>query len=206
MKIVIVDYDMGNIRSIQSRLKRIGFNSVLSSKPEDIISAEKLILPGVGHFAQAMKKLQEYGLIDILNKKVIEMKTPILGICLGVQLFTSHSEEGDVKGLGWIDAKTVKFNFQSEDKKYKIPHIGWNTINIKKENSLFKGIRNDDLFYFVHSFHLVCSEKDDILTGTYYGKEFVSSIQRGNIYGTQFHPEKSQEQGMRVLDNFIERC
>jgi len=173
----------------------------ISNDPEVISSANKLILPGVGHFTNGMIKLNNSGIKEVLQTKVIDQKTPILGICLGMQLFTAHSEEGDVKGLGWFDAKTVRFNIS--DKKYKIPHMGWNSLIQKKDNHLLNNFDNDHLYYFVHSYHVVSNRNEDILATTEYGYEFVSAISKDNIYGVQFHPEKSHEWGEHILKNFL---
>jgi imidazole glycerol-phosphate synthase subunit HisH len=204
MKILIIDYGVGNLKSLQNQFKRLGFEAIISSDVNMIDDADKLILPGVGHFAYGMKRLQELGIVDVLNKKVIKEKTPILGICLGMQIFTEWSEEGNIKGLGWLKAKTIRFNFNDQIKKYKIPHMGWNTIDIKKDSKLFKNIENGSLFYFVHSYYVVCTEKVDVLATTDYGCIFDSAIQKGNIYGTQFHPEKSFDKGLQFLKNFVE--
>lgn len=198
--ITIIDYGMGNLHSVFKALKRMNIKSIISSKSSDIESADKLILPGVGHFKKGMENLKSLGIIGILNKKVITEKTPILGICLGMQLLTKHSEEGDVFGLGWIDAKTIKFNL---DTKFRSPHMGWNTIKIQKENLLLKNNSEEDIFYFVHSYYINCKNKKDILATTNYGCEFVSAIQKNNIYATQFHPEKSHSLGLQVIKNFV---
>jgi len=202
--ITIIDIGMGNLGSIANMLEKIKVKAVISSDENDIFKAEKLILPGVGSFDNAMKNLNDMHLISILNLRVNEDKIPILGICLGIQLFTKRSEEGVLPGLGWIDATTVKFNFSGENAQLKVPHMGWNTVNPKHDNSLFYGLRNESRFYFVHSYHIICNNTQDILSTTHYGYDFVSSIQSGNIYGTQFHPEKSHKFGMKVLQNFVE--
>jgi glutamine amidotransferase len=192
---------MGNLRSVQNKFKRIGVDCLISSKEEDIEKAEKLVLPGVGHFKNGMNNLTTMELIAVLNQKVIEEKTPILGICLGTQLFCKHSEEGDCVGLGWIDAEVVKFKV-SDKIKYKVPHMGWNDVKIINSNALDKVIKNDDKFYFVHSYHLKCNNPSDIWMTTTYDYEFVSAIHRNNIYGTQFHPEKSHDAGFQLLRDF----
>ena len=204
--VVIVDYGMGNLRSVYNKFRKMGVPAMISSNHEEIQKAEKLILPGVGHFAHGMKHLIETGLIELLNRKVLIEKTPILGICLGMQLFTKHSQEGNVEGLGWIDAETVKFNFEpkSVDYKLKIPHMGWNSTQQKKESKLLKGIAENTLYYFVHSYHVVCNNEKDILLSTDYSYTFTSGVQNENIFGTQFHPEKSHEEGMQLLKNFIQ--
>lgn len=201
--IVIIDYGMGNLRSVYNKCKRVGYSALISNNRNDIIRAEKLILPGVGHFANGMKKLKELDLLDILNKKVIEEKTPILGICLGMQLFCKFSEEGNVKGLEWFDADVVRFN--SNNIRFKIPHMGWNSINPHKESVLLKNLNAEHLFYFVHSYYVRCNNAEDVLTTTEYNTEFVSAIQKGNAIGVQFHPEKSHEWGEQLLKNFLEQ-
>ena len=200
MVITIIDYGIGNIGSLENIIRKAGGTSIVTSNPEDIKVAKKLILPGVGAFDNGMKNLNNLNLIEILNKKVLKEKIPILGVCLGIQLFTKSSEEGILPGLGWIDARTVKFNFSN--KNLKIPHMGWNSVNIKKESKLFKGLINPE-FYFVHSYHLVCNDEKDILATTNYGYDFISSIQKNNIFGLQFHPEKSLKSGLKIIENFI---
>jgi len=197
--IVIVDIGMGNLGSIQNMFKRIKVDALVSSDPSKIDKASKLILPGVGAFDNAILSLQERGLIDVLNQKVVKEGTPILGICLGMQLLGRESEEGALKGLAWIDAKTVRFRMNSNG--LKIPHMGWNTVEVQGSPEIFAGI-DEPRFYFVHSYHLVCSTPSDVLTTTHYGYDFVSSVHHGNIWGTQFHPEKSHKFGMKLFSNF----
>ena len=153
--IVIVDYQMGNIGSIMNMIRRAGGESVFSSDPDVIASAKKLILPGVGHFDQGIKKLQELELTDILHQKVMQQRTPVLGICLGMQLMSHSSEEGSLPGLGWLEARTVRFKFETGS-ELRIPHMGWNDISIIREGSLFVNMPEDPSFYFVHSYHLQC--------------------------------------------------
>lgn len=199
--IVIIDYKMGNLHSIQKAFKKVDCNAIISNDIEVILKASKLVLPGVGAFKDGMKHLDELNLINILSKKVLEDKTPILGICLGMQLLSNKSyENGETIGLGWIDAEVIKFDFDT--KKLKIPHVGWNELYYQKENCLFNNIQNKSDFYFVHSYHFKTDE-DIVLTTTDYGFEFVSAINRDNIYGTQFHPEKSQSVGLQLINNFV---
>lgn len=202
-KIVIINYGMGNLRSVYNKFRKTGVECTISSEKEDIESAKKLILPGVGHFKYAMDNLVKLELIDLLNKKVIDDKIPILGICLGTQLFCKHSEEGNCEGLGWVDAEVVKFKI-SDKIKYKIPHMGWNNIKVINSNKLDEVINNDDHFYFVHTYHLKCNNNSDIWMTTDYDYEFVSAVHRNNIYGTQFHPEKSHDVGYELLKKFAE--
>ncbi len=203
--ITIVDYGMGNLLSVKKKLDRLNQNTKVSADPKEILAAGKIILPGVGHFQNAMKNLHELGLYDALNEAVLEKKTPVFGICLGMQLMANHSEEGDTKGLGWIDAEVVKFDVK--DKLiYKIPHTGWNQIESKKESKLMAGIPEQSEFYFVHSYHLKLNEgSEDRLHVTDYEYPFVSAIEKGNILGVQYHPEKSHETGELMLKNFVER-
>lgn len=199
--IVIIDYGMGNLLSVYKAFERLRVEVLISSSKKDISIADKLILPGVGHFATGMDKLIEYGLLDILNLKVKVEKTPILGICLGMQLLGNRSEEGNAKGLGWVSANTIRFNSKNK-KKFKVPHIGWNSISKKKESLLLTGINSTESFYFVHSYYMVCNNMSDILAISDYETEFTSAVQHENIYGTQFHPEKSHSPGLQILKNF----
>ncbi len=199
---VIIDYGMGNLGSIKKAFDRLDIETTISGSKTLIESADKLILPGVGHFANGMKNLQSLGIVDLLLKKITVDKIPILGICLGLQLFTKSSEEGNVDGLGLIDAKTIRFDFKDMFVTPKVPHMGWNTAQIKKESLLLDSFNSEAMYYFVHNYHIKCNDDNDILTSTTYGYEFTSSIQRGNIYGTQFHPEKSHALGLKILQNF----
>src|SRR5664280_2517158 len=184
--ITIIDYKTGNLGSIQNILKRIGEDSVVTSDKDEIARATKLILPGVGAFDTGMRNLTGLNLIDILNKKVIEEKIPVLGICLGMQLLSKGSEEGSLPGLGWIDASTVRFKFE-DSTEYKIPHMGWNFIRQHKTGRLFDNMYPDSRFYFVHSYFFCANDPEDVLTSTTYEIEFTSAIERGNILGVQFH-------------------
>lgn len=203
--IVIIDYGLGNLGSIQNMFKKVGAKSIVSSDISEIKNADKLVLPGVGAFDNGMENLQKMGLIPILNEKVLVNKTPILGICLGMQLLSKKSEEGRLPGLGWINAETIKFSFNNLQANLKIPHMGWNTISIKKESPLLAEMYPDARFYFVHSYHLVCHSPQDILTTTHHGYKFTSMVQRDNIFGAQFHPEKSHKFGMKLFKNFVEK-
>ena len=202
MKIVVVDYGMGNLSSVAKKLYKIGADVLVSSKKEDIESADTLILPGVGHFGKAMENLNELDLIDVLNQEVLEKKKPILGICLGMQLMAKHSEEGNVDGLNWVDADVVRFDV-SDTLKYKVPHMGWNQIQIMKESKLMNEIQNKSEFYFVHAYHLKLRDKSIELNRTEYEYSFTSSIEKENIYGVQYHPEKSHDIGGQLLKNFL---
>jgi len=200
--IVIVDYQMGNLGSIGNMLKKLGARAVITSEAARLMRADKLILPGVGAFDNGMQNIERLGLRPLLDKKVLEEKTPILGICLGMQLITRRSQEGSLPGLGWVEADTVRFGFNPNG-KLKIPHMGWNHIIPNGAHPLFTGLESEARFYFVHSYHAACDRKEDVLAFTSHGYEFAAAIGRGNIMGTQFHPEKSHKFGLKLLDNFI---
>jgi imidazole glycerol-phosphate synthase subunit HisH len=199
--ITIVNYGLGNLGSIVNMFKRVGVESQITSELLDIQQATKLILPGVGHFDAAMKKIDELGLRSLLEQKVILEKTPILGICLGMQLLTNGSEEGDLPGLGWIDAHASRFPSPKEA-NLKVPHMGWNLTQVSNPCPLTEGFNEETQFYFVHSYRVhVKNEKHSMLKTTY-GISYDSGIQSENIYGVQFHPEKSHRYGMQLLRNF----
>ncbi len=203
--ICIINYKMGNLGSIANMLKKIGYNCEITDEANIINSASKLILPGVGAFDKAMTNLKDMNLLDVLNRKVIKEKTPVLGICLGMQLMTKGSEEGTAPGLGWIDAETKRFRFDNPFTKNKIPHMGWNIITPNKKGLLFDNMYFESRFYFVHSYHVVCNNELDILATTNHDYDFTSSVSHENIYGVQFHPEKSHKFGMKLLQNFVEK-
>lgn len=200
--ITIIDYNAGNIKSIQNMLKKIGVKSTISSQANEIEQAEKLILPGVGHFDYGMRNLRQSGLIDVLNKKVMVKHTPLLGICLGAQMLGNKSEEGNEKGLSWIDMDVIKFNSRLMGANNKIPHMDWTDVNVKKQSNLFNDMFDHPRFYFVHSYHMSPKNTEDILCTSNYGYDFVSAVEHKNIYGVQFHPEKSHKFGMKLLENF----
>mgnify|MGYP005993671145 CR=1 FL=1 len=195
---------MGNLRSVQKKFHRVGADTEISNDPELIANAGKLVLPGVGHFSHGIKQLKQLGIWDVLNEAVLQKKTPILGICLGMQLMAKHSREGgNVKGLGWFDAEVVKFDVKDQ-LKYKVPHMGWNNAIICKENVFLEGVNNESMYYFVHSYYMKCNDEKDVLTTTNYEEKFVSAIQKDNIFGAQFHPEKSHDTGEKLIKNFVE--
>jgi glutamine amidotransferase len=201
--ITIIDYKTGNLGSIQNILKKIGETSIVTSDRTVVEKATKIILPGVGSFDTGMRNLMNLDLIDILNQKVLVEKTPVLGICLGMQLFCERSEEGTLPGLAWIKGEAVKFKIMNAT-EYKIPHMGWNFVTRRKESRLFNDMIPDPRFYFVHSYLLHVHEASDILASTTYETEFTSAVERDNIIGVQFHPEKSHKFGMKFLKNFID--
>lgn len=199
--IVIIDYKVGNPGSIYNMLKKTGHKSEITSDRQKIETADKIILPGVGSFDTGMKNLTELGLFELLNFKVLEQKVPVLGICLGMQLMAKSSQEGALSGLSWFDASVNKFVF-NDDFRFKVPHMGWNYVNQKKSSPLFVNMFEDPKFYFVHSYYVNPSNQADVLTETTYGFDFCSSLEKENIFGTQFHPEKSHKYGMCLLTNF----
>ncbi len=199
--ITIVNYGMGNLGSVQNMCKRIGVPSEITGDPDVIAKSTKLLLPGVGAFDAAMQKIADSGLREVLDKKVMEEKIPTLGICLGMQLLTNSSEEGVLPGLGWIPARTLKFKFPL-DSKLKIPHMGWNYVFSKRQSPLTNDLPEEPRFYFVHSYFVKCDDEQDVLTITSYGSDFHSIVQKDNVYGAQFHPEKSHKYGMKLLANF----
>jgi glutamine amidotransferase len=200
--IVIVDSGMANLKSVANAVDLLGEEFVISNKAEDIEAAEKIILPGVGTFSEGMANLEKHGLIKVLEKEVIEKKKPFLGICLGMHLLASEGKEGGVfKGLGFFPGTVEKFEF--EDSSLKIPHMGWDDIIITKESEIFKGVRKEPNFYFVHSYYYTQEGDENVIAKCDYGGEFVVALQKDNIFATQFHPEKSQENGLTVLENFL---
>lgn len=198
-KIVIIDYGMGNLRSVQKGFERVGFEARVSRSKRVIAGASAIVLPGVGAFKDCMENLKRYGLIEPILRS-IEKGKPYLGICLGLQILFSESEEfGNSKGLDLIKGKVVRFQ---PDLEYKVPHMGWNTIEKRREAPQLRGLGNGDFFYFVHSYYVLPEGEDWISTTTTYGVPFVSSLWKENIFATQFHPEKSQQKGLRILENF----
>lgn len=197
--IVIIDYGMGNLRSIQKAFEYIGSNAIITNDKTLIQNASKIVLPGVGAFKDAMHNLHTLGLINLLNEEILEKKKLFLGICLGMQLIATKSYEfGETQGLGWIDAEIVRF----PDTELKIPHVGWNSVKFANQSPLFETIPDNSDFYFVHSYYFDSDRK--YATGiTNYGCEFIASVQKENIFGLQFHPEKSQKHGLKVIENFV---
>lgn len=199
--IAILDYGIGNLKSVYNMFKKVGVEATITSDSSTIKNADKYLLPGVGSFDHGITSLKRASFFDTLESEVLNNKKPIIGICLGMQLLTNSSEEGKEKGLGWIDAETIKFDLT--DKNLSIPHMGWNNIYPKNQDNIFKKLA-DNRFYFVHSFHVVCSSEENVLATSNYGQEFTCSINKENIYGVQFHPEKSHKHGMQLLKNFDE--
>ncbi|GAA4400217.1 imidazole glycerol phosphate synthase subunit HisH [Nibrella viscosa] len=201
LKVVVVDYGMGNLRSVYNKFRRMGVDCCLSADPAVIQQAQALILPGVGHYGKAMDRLQQLDLLPLLHDRVLGEQIPVMGICLGMQLLMEHSEEGDAAGLGWIKGNTVKFRL--DQTQLKVPHIGWNSVEPTRAHPVLEGLQAGELVYFVHSYHVKLTEPADALHATDYGYTFISAVQKANIFGFQYHPEKSQDAGMTLLRNFV---
>lgn len=201
--IALIDYDTGNLRSVSKALEKLGAEVSITRDANVIKNASHVILPGVGAFKDCMTKLQEYNLIDVI-KDVIASDKPFLGICVGLQLlFEESSEFGSTKGLGVLKGEVKGFPPPAPDGEFKVPHMGWNSINFKKDSKLFKDISDGEFFYFVHSYYVSSADDDVVLATTNYSVDFTSVIEKGNLFGCQFHPEKSQAVGLKVLENFI---
>tara|TARA_B100001093_G_C26857837_1_gene1028286 strand:+ start:607 stop:1224 length:618 start_codon:yes stop_codon:yes gene_type:complete len=201
-KIVIIDYGLGNLGSIQNMIKKAGGTSKTTNNPSEILSATKLLLPGVGSFDAGMQKLINLELISTLNESVIKNKIPILGICLGAQLMTKASEEGSIKGLGWLDAKTARFQIKTGN-TFKVPHMGWNRIRVKQSHRIFKDTQESSRFYFVHSYHFTPNDDSICLCTTDYAYPFSSGLVKDNIIALQFHPEKSHNFGLQLFKQYL---
>ena len=200
--IAIIDYGMGNLGSVKKKIDSLGEKSIIVSTGKDLKLVDKIILPGVGHFARAVSEIKARYLWEELSEQVLIIKKPILGICLGMQLMAAFSEEGNAEGFGWLNAKVVKFSIENK-LRYKVPHMGWNSIEQKQENPLLMNFPILNQFYFVHSYHMECNDVDNILATTSYESDFISVVNRSNIFGTQFHPEKSHAAGDILLKNFL---
>lgn len=201
--ILIFDYGVGNLTSISNMLNKIGEKSIISNRKDDVIEADKIILPGVGSFEYGMNKLKATDSFSTLNDEVLRNKKPVLGICLGAQLLFERSQEGNSpRGLGWIKGEIVKFDTSLFSSGEKVPHMGWGFIKVMKSSRLLDGM-DKSRFYFVHSYHMIVSNKEDALLESYYGYSFTSAVERENIVGVQFHPEKSHKFGLQLYSNFV---
>lgn len=199
--VAIIDYDAGNIKSVEKALKALGYEAVLTRDRETLLQADHVILPGVGAFGDAMEKLHSYGLVDVIHE-IVEQKIPFLGICLGLQLmFESSEETPGVEGLSLLKGKIVRI---PEACGLKIPHIGWNSLKYPNSGRLFQGINEDAYVYFVHSYYLKAQEREIVKATTEYGTLIDASVEKDNVFGCQFHPEKSSDVGMKILQNFLE--
>jgi glutamine amidotransferase len=200
--VLIIDYNIGNLLSVQNMFKYLGVSSRISNSIEDIRNSDKLVLPGVGHFKTGMENLFQSNLLETLSEEVLIKKKPIFGICVGMQLFSSEGHEEEItQGFGWVKGSVKKIKLNNKD--LKLPHMGWNEVNIIKKNNLFVDIKNLSHFYFVHSYAFEAENIDDVICTTDYEQNIVAAILKDNIFGTQFHPEKSQDNGVKLLSNFL---
>lgn len=202
--ITLIDYGVGNIFAFQNVYKRLDIPTKIAKTAADLKSASKLILPGVGAFDYAMKQLNASGMRQVLDEMVMELKIPIIGICVGMQMMGNKSEEGNAEGLKWIDADIIKFNESLIQQRTKLPHMGWNDVSPTKAHPLFKGLEQDSIFYFLHSYYFNCKNKEDVIAISDYGISFASAVNSNNVYGIQFHPEKSHQFGEKLLNNFAQ--
>jgi len=200
--ITLIDYGVGNINAFVNVYKRVDVPVKIAKTKEDLIGAEKLILPGVGHFDHAMTQLNNSGMRDTLDKLVLVDKIPVIGICVGMQMMANCSDEGTMEGLKWIDASVRKFDEAKIKQVTRLPHMGWNDVKPVKDLSLFNGLEQDAIFYFLHTYYFECNNSDDVMAVTEYGGEFASAAHHENKYGIQFHPEKSHSYGETLLHNF----
>jgi glutamine amidotransferase len=200
---VIVDYGTGNLYSILRCLDRLGVAGKVTSDPKDIERCRRIILPGVGHFAKAFTSLKRLGLVEALDEAVLGKRRPVLGVCLGMELLANKSSEGNSEGLGWIEGEVVRFDIENKI-KFKVPHIGWNQISKRRECPLLKGIEDGSEFYFLHAYHFKPADPFVIAAETQYEHAFPSIIHKDNIFGVQYHAEKSRDSGLRLMKNFVE--
>lgn len=199
--IAIIDYGVGNLASVYNMLRKAGVRAIITNDPAKIAESEKIILPGVGHYDHAMDMLNQSGLRDALNRAVIDFRRPALGICLGAQILGKGSEEGSQQGLGWIDMTCKKLPVASG---VRVPHMGWNEVELKRKSELFDGVARDARYYFVHSYYMNCANQSDVIATSHHGMEFTCAVRRQNIYGVQFHPEKSLRHGLALLRAFAQ--
>ena len=200
--IAIINYGVGNLNAFLNIYNKLDIEIKIASKKEDLEGVTKLILPGVGAFDHAMEKLVASGMKETLDEMVLVKKVPVIGICVGMQILAASSDEGKLPGLGWIDARVKKFDVNTLQFKTHLPHMGWNDVVPTKENPLFKGLEKDSKFYFLHSYYFECNRKEDIIAQTNYGIDFTCAANKENIFGVQFHPEKSHHFGINLLNNF----
>ena len=202
--ITIINYGLGNVKAFANVYNKLNIPTLIAQKVSDLKNATRIILPGVGSFDKAMKELNNSGMRNILDEMVLHQHIPILGICVGMQMLACSSEEGNLPGLGWIEGAVRKFNPDSFKHPACVPHMGWNNIRPLKENSLLRGLDSSSSFYFLHSYYFECHKSSDVAAVTNYGSEFASVVNSGNIFGVQFHPEKSHQWGIQLLKNFAE--
>ena len=202
-RLAVIDYGTGNAFSLRKAFERLGTGVDHTADPEVIRRSDKIVLPGVGHFGRTMERLRSNRLLDLLNEEVLNKRKPILGVCLGMELFASCGEEGGAEGLNWIGGEVVRISVK-DPIRYKIPHVGWNTARVVQPGRLLKGVDAAAEFYFLHSYHFVPRSETPTTARTEYEGEFVSAVEQENIFGVQFHPEKSFENGAKVLENFLD--
>jgi glutamine amidotransferase len=200
--ITIIDYGVGNIFAFQNVYKRLDIPTKIARSAADLNEVEKLILPGVGSFDYAMNQLNSSGMREILDELVLDKKVPVIGICVGMQMMGNRSDEGELDGLKWIDAEILKFDERLIQQRTKLPHMGWNDVDPVEDHPLFIGLEKEAIFYFLHSFYFQCSNSTDSIAVSDYGVSFSSAVNKDNIYGVQFHPEKSHQFGEKLLYNF----
>lgn len=200
--IAIIDYGLGNVKAFANVYKKLNIPVIIAKKAEDFRTADRIILPGVGAFDYAMALLEKSGMKDQLTEMVVGRRVPVLGICVGLQMMAASSEEGTLPGLGWIDGEVKKFKLSSTASTVRIPHMGWNNIKPIRTSGLMDGLDHNAKFYFLHSYYFKSRNREDVIAVTDYDGEFVCAVGSGNIYGVQFHPEKSHGWGVRLLDNF----
>lgn len=204
--ICVVDYGVGNIQAFLNLFNRLGLDAHRASKPDDLSGAARLVLPGVGHFDHAMRKLNDSGLRSILDEKVLVQKIPVMGICVGMQMLSYGSDEGILPGLGWLPGRVKAFAKQTQSVNLPLPHMGWNYLKLKPDGDLFRnGFENGAEFYFLHSYFFDAEDKQDVAATAFYGFEFDAVVSRGHVHGVQCHPEKSHHWGEQLLKNFVER-
>jgi glutamine amidotransferase len=202
--IVVIDSGTGNLQSVQRALNRVGAEAKISVAVSDVEAADKIVLPGVGSAAAAISTLDRLGLVEPLRRRVLDEGIPLLGICVGMQLLTRSSEEGNAGGLGWIDSDTIRISSSSSAEPVKVPHLGWNTLDVLQRTPLFRDIPEGACFYFAHSYCVRASDRAAIAAETTYGIRFASAVQQRNVFGVQFHPEKSHANGLQVVRNFVQ--
>jgi imidazole glycerol-phosphate synthase subunit HisH len=200
--ITIINYGLGNIRAFINVYERLNIKINIANTKQEIKNATRLILPGVGAFDHAMSQLNHSGMRDVLDEQVMMHHVPVIGICVGMQIMAKFSEEGKSSGLGWLDAEVKHIDTTKIPYKTHLPHMGWNSINIERKTNLFDQLGEQSKFYFLHSYCFHCNQHDDIIAKTEYGIQFASAVNRGNVYGIQFHPEKSHQNGIKLLRNF----
>lgn len=202
--ITIINYGLGNILAFVNVYNRLNIPVAVAKSADDLRNATRLILPGVGSFDHAMQQLDQSGMRQIVEQLVMEEKMPVLGICVGMQMLAKSSDEGDLSGLGWIDGKVKKFDLSAMPPETNLPHMGWNDVIPVADSGLFKGMERDSRFYFLHSFYFDCNQQSNVLAVSDYGGNFSCAVRQGNVYGVQFHPEKSHHFGSQLLKNFSE--